>query len=187
MYCFAIVSILQVIMDYGFSLQVVKDISEDKRRLASVISASITVKHFVTLSIYLFSAAYFYFFNHDVPLLLFFVLLVSATVDSYLNYFLLPYQALEDFKTTSRIMLFYNTLVIVLILIGIWSGYSSPVAVGILFLLARTSAFIVNFLLIKKGFKKLNSLFLMLGDFILTLEKVSHMLYLLFSQQLICK
>ncbi|WP_395168133.1 oligosaccharide flippase family protein [Piscirickettsia salmonis] len=150
-YCFAMIAIVQVILDYGFNLQVVKDISEDKKKAIDIIQKSLTVKHIITFTVYIFSWLMLVFYNKNSSFnVLYLLLLISVTLNSYANYFLYPSQAEEKFKIVSLVMLAYNISFVVIIGLALLFGYRTLTDIAAVFALARLVPFLICVFLIKK-------------------------------------
>lgn len=146
MFCYSVVAIVQIAVDYGFSLQLVKDISRDKSNVKKYLSSAIAVKHSVVILAVVISTLVFYFFKVKQDFVdLYFLLFSSVTIGSYSNFFSYPFQGLEDFKTASSIMVYNN----IFFVIGLLSAFfiltnKSLVNVGLIFLFARIPGFIFS-------------------------------------------
>ena len=151
MYCFVIVWFVQVIIDYGFNLQLVKEGAEKVRNLVEVFSDCISVKHFLTFMVVVLSLVTMAFVGIEkFTWSLYFLLLLSVILSSYNQFFLFPFNALSKFSIVSIVTLINNLIFFVIVLLAVWLFHAKVLGTAFAFVIARFIAFLINLLLLKK-------------------------------------
>jgi len=137
MYPFTLAGLAVILVDYGFNLQVVRDIGKDPGHVHYITCKALTIKLYLTIGMIFLGGIIFLTF----PLLgeyrLTFCLLWIANVfNSFGVLFNLTLRGLELFGKEVVITFYSNVITFILIGILVWLGYG-PVGIAVGFVLAK--------------------------------------------------
>lgn len=152
MYPYILTTLATIVIDYGFGLQLVRDISRSRNETIYLVSKAFLAKLLLTFVVFGISWLVILFVQTDFTFTcLYWVLLISSALNSFGLFFSLPLRAHDCFHVEARTALIANfTLVILASLIAALGGGPLPVAVGfviarIVFALVATQAFVRKF------------------------------------------
>jgi O-antigen/teichoic acid export membrane protein len=153
MYYYTITSLLVLILDYGYSINLVKDVSAMPEKYLKIVTNMMCSKILLTVPMILLSIIVFYGVNiNKNDSLVFWILLTAAVFNSFAQFFCLPFRALNKFKVETVISILSNTLLFLTIFI-LYILKANPLQVAIGFVIARLLYLIIAFL---KFFPTLN-------------------------------
>jgi O-antigen/teichoic acid export membrane protein len=148
MYMFTVTTLLVLIVDYGFALKLVKDISKTPENVQQLTLDSLNAKILLTMLVGILGIVSFLFLdNKGVP---FFVLLIAAIFNSYSTFFCLPLRALHYFRSEAKTSIISNTLLVIIVIIFLVLGYKE-LLISFCFLLVR----LINLILVIREYHKL--------------------------------
>jgi O-antigen/teichoic acid export membrane protein len=151
MYPYTLTTLLALIVDYGFSLKVIKDISEFPNNVSKIINEAVFSKIILTVITFIILIIILLINNFSTKEQIFIavLLLISNILNSYSTLFNLPFRALEFFKYETFISLIsnivYSTLIIILILLE-----ANQILVSFGIVLSKLFTLIISIYLYKK-------------------------------------
>jgi len=137
MYPFTLAGLTVILVDYGFNLQVVRDIGKDPGHVHYITCKALTIKLYLTIGMLLVGGIIFWIF----PLLgeyrmTFCLLWIANVFNSFGVLFNLAFRGLELFNKEVVITFYSNVITFILIGILVWVGYG-PVGIAVGFVLAK--------------------------------------------------
>jgi O-antigen/teichoic acid export membrane protein len=137
MYPYTISNILVIIVDYGFSLRLVKDISKNPDNLNKIMVVSTISKIILAIVVMVITFVYgFYFAEGSTSGYLLIITMISAILASFSQFFLLPMRAFSKFEIETRVNMYSNLIHLILSIIIVYLG-GNPIAVANGFILSR--------------------------------------------------
>jgi O-antigen/teichoic acid export membrane protein len=137
MYPFTLSMLLVLIIDYGFALQLVKDISKTPDNVTKLVSKALLAKIIMTIFLVVVTLSYLFIMSSYKSFnLLFLLLLLAAIIGSYSQLFNYPLRGLSLFKEETKIL--FSTNIVHIGIIGsiiLFQGNHIMVAIG--FLMSR--------------------------------------------------
>lgn len=144
MYCYTISMLAVILVEYGFSLQVVRDVAREPERVKEIVGRAFTVKTLLTAALLLMTAAAIPIMHlHGRLVTLIWLLLGAAIASSFGMLFNLPFRGLGRFRIETRVVMISNLVLLIIVLALVFMGFGLvPVACG--FLLSRLLYFALS-------------------------------------------
>jgi O-antigen/teichoic acid export membrane protein len=150
-YIFTLTSLLALLVDYGFALKLVKDISKTPQKIKYIVSEALCSKIILSLMVIILSCIWMVLFPADrLFLKLYWLLLFAAIFFSFSQFFLLPFRALNKFKEETKVSLQSNLLYLIIVFILIWNN-AGQILVAIGFLVSRVISLFLSYKVYKKN------------------------------------
>jgi O-antigen/teichoic acid export membrane protein len=105
-----------LIIEYGYSIKLLKDTSKYKNKISELTSNSVVIKIILLLLIFLIFLS-FYFLNlyTNYELYIFLLMMLSAIFNSFANHFLIPFRSIDRFDVEAKYVFLNNIMLFVLI------------------------------------------------------------------------
>ena len=137
LYPYTIASLVAMIVDYGYSLQLVRDVGAEPHRVEEIVSRALRVKVVLAAAVLLgVAVAGFFMSNAREQRVLLVVLTLSTTVNSFAQFLNLPFRGLARFEGETRVVVWANGLHFVFVCVALAAG-AGATAVAFVFLLSR--------------------------------------------------
>lgn len=156
MYFYTIATLLVIVVDYGFPIKLVKEISRNPNELIKIVSISFYSKLFITIFIIILSCIYVISSNEDGKILgVFMIILITLIFNSFSIFFNIPFRALNSFKLETVISLVGNLVYILITFILLYLN-SQPIVISLGLLIGRILSFYLSFKLFSKKIGKVD-------------------------------
>lgn len=150
MYFYTLSNIVNVFVDYGFNLYTVKEMAANKKSWQKIFNKSLESKIVLTAIITLIFIPQVLFTKEDN--LIFILFFITGVLTSFINYFMLPYRILNNYKFEMNISLLSNvTLFLIVIAFACISENLIYTSIG--FSLSRIAVIFIELYLIRKDIK----------------------------------
>jgi O-antigen/teichoic acid export membrane protein len=152
MYPFTLVNLLILLVDYGFSIRLVKEVSLAPENIKRIVSVAYKTKVVITSALFVIVELYLLLnhFDNDYVFLLN-LLLVMATFNSFSQFFCLPFRGVNLFNIESKVTVLSNLLqfIIVVATLLLTKNINN---IAISFLLSKFLFFMISYFTYKKRF-----------------------------------
>ncbi|WP_063254840.1 oligosaccharide flippase family protein [Neobacillus niacini] len=153
MYCFTISNLLILLIDYGFPLKLVKDISINIKNINHIFITSIWSKLWLTIvALLLFLFGSRYLFDDDYTFYVALILVFSAILNSFTIHFTLPHRALNKFEVETKLS-FSNSCMFFIVFSVLLFFTPSILEVAFAYLFIRLTNLINSIITVKKHLK----------------------------------
>ncbi|MFB5166678.1 oligosaccharide flippase family protein [Parageobacillus toebii] len=153
MYFFVVCNLIGIVVDYGFSLKLVKDISrcnfEDRNKL---ISDSFIAKLILSLLVILVFLVYLFFSNYLVrEKIIFICMFFSSIFTSFSQFLLLPFRGINKFNIEAKANIIINFVFLIVTFSLVWLK-ADILSMAIGFFIAKLIGQIIVYIIFKKYF-----------------------------------
>ncbi|EKS8363652.1 oligosaccharide flippase family protein [Bacillus thuringiensis] len=171
MFCFTIGAILVVIVDYGFGLKLVKDISKKPNKIKEYVNEAFYSKVILTIFLLILSYLSLYTFEwREENFEIFFLLLVSHIFWSFGTFLCLPLRSLSYFNVEAKINLYGNIVHILIVMISLYMN-ADKTMVAVAFICSRLFNFVYAYRVYMKYIGKIAIKHIKIKKIILNLKQ----------------
>ena len=115
-YSLVFASILVLIIDYGYSIKLVKNIARTKNKISDLTINSIKIKLLLTALVFFFILILYKIQYPDIETSkIIFILTLSLIFNSFANHFLIPYKAIDRFDIEAIYIFIFNVLLLLFV------------------------------------------------------------------------
>lgn len=147
MYFYTLANIISMIVDYGFNLYTVKEMAKNRDSWQRIFKESLNSKVLLTLICIGLLVPIVIIFQQDIFLIIIFFLV--GVFNSYINYFLLPFRIIDNYKFETSFSVFSNLALFLLVVICAVTS-KNLILISLAFLISRFLVFFIEILIIKR-------------------------------------
>jgi O-antigen/teichoic acid export membrane protein len=147
MFSYTLSNLLVIILDYGYSLNLVKIIANKRKKVRDYTRAALYSKNILFILVLTISCILYFFypgFNSLDSMVVFITLLIAAILNSYAIFFNLPLRAFEYFKEESLLSLITNLFNGIFVVVLLLYEIDSLLNISLAFLLSKIIYFVLS-------------------------------------------